>query len=89
MKNFSRFFGITALAAVIVLGLAFTSCEDTEERVAVFTNNSNYAIAIVAPGSTPSSFTLEKWDGKVGGTQTVTRTGKDIEFEWTVPSMGG
>jgi hypothetical protein len=79
------------IAAALTAALVFTACEDTDERLMTFTNNSDYVIHINAPGSSPNSFDLPKFDETTskGGTKTVTRTGKDIEFEWTVPSQGG
>jgi len=76
-----RILGITVLLAVVVLGIAFTACQDTEERICDFYSLVMDAkITVTCAGSKPNSFTLEKATatGK-SGPVTVTRTGKDIE----------
>jgi hypothetical protein len=56
MKNFSKFFGITALAAVIVLGMVFTGCD--VETTFTFTNETEWSIIVTSSELDPSSFTL-------------------------------
>jgi hypothetical protein len=86
--NRKRIGKIAVLFAVFVLSLAFTACQDTAERVAIFTNSSATKIQVLCPGSEPSTFILEKLPSQASPdvpTQTVTRKGKDIEYTWSLP----
>jgi len=90
----NRILGITALVAVVGLGMMFTACPplDEEERIVEFINQSEAVIYIICQGSSPSSFTLK--DAPSGGqtSQTVTRKGQDVvltSIEVTSPDLHG
>jgi hypothetical protein len=77
----ARFTGL-----VIAAALVFTACQDTDERLMTFYNESRFAINVTCSGSTPSYFTLHApKDVNDHPSQVVTRTGKDIDYEWSIP----
>jgi len=74
--------GITALVAVIVLGMMFTACpavEDDVERVVTFKNYTKAIITINCEGS-PAQVVLDPAESSLDENQkaTVIRKGKDI-----------
>ena len=86
--NRKRILGITALLAVLVMVLSFTTCnleekDDGEPRSVLFINQSEARIRFTFSVGTPSSFTLEKATSTTDDTkfQEVTNTGKDIVLQ--------
>jgi len=86
--NRKRILGITALLAVLVMVLSFTTCnleekDDGEPRSVMFINQSEAKIRVTCSVGTPSSFTLEKATSSLDDRQKmeVTNTGKDIVLQ--------
>ena len=87
MKN--RIFGITALLAVVVLGLAFISCPaDAEDCELTFINHTATIITISTDGS-PASFTLQKATSVLDDSKSQKVTKKAPEIKITSISFEG
>jgi hypothetical protein len=94
--NGKKILGITALLAVIVLGLMFTACPpaDEDERVVNFINNTNSPVEITFQNAAAISLKEARVGDPQGGNPlcrgTVTKKGADIilnTITFTSPSF--
>jgi hypothetical protein len=90
MKSFSKLFGIAALTAVIVSGLAFTACGGGDTYT--FENITPYRVQVTSSELDPGSFILDKlnnWMIDPPTRQTAVSTKYSVKITWTLPDMGG
>jgi len=86
MKN--RILGITAILAVVVLGVAFiVSCGPGEDTEITFENKTGVDLTVMTDGN-PASLRLDKATNKLGPFPkgTVTKAGSNITFTRIVPT---